>query len=269
MLAEIESWPSARFAPIPKYEPEAEPIFLPTLTAQADPLRTGPAPQDIACPSRVAVTQRADRAESRAESHGPRSGPAQQTTEKVTTFRSGPAQQDNGESHGPRSGPAQQDNGESHGPRSGPAQQDNGESHGPRSGPAQQDDGESHDPRSGPAQQDDGESHGPRSGPVQQDDGESHDPRSGPAQQDDGESHGLQAVEKDSPLPGASAPGPRHLAWPKLPTLTHQRLPLRTAIRCPRSRYPLTPVFPITCPQPQSLPHITREAPAKCPVSHT
>jgi len=131
MLAEIESWPSARFAPIPKYEPEAEPIFLPTLTAQADP------------------------------------------------------------------------------------------------------------------------------------------PRTGPAQQDDGESHGLQAVEKDSPLPGASAPGPRHLAWPKLPTLTHQRLPLSTAVRCPRSRYPLTPVFPITCPQPQSLPHITREAPAKCPVSHT
>ncbi len=37
MLAEIETYPTARYAPKPKYEPESEPILLPALTACAEP----------------------------------------------------------------------------------------------------------------------------------------------------------------------------------------------------------------------------------------
>ncbi|MGA7524490.1 MAG: hypothetical protein WBW84_18710 [Acidobacteriaceae bacterium] len=46
MLAEIETYPGARYAPKPKFEPEHEPVTLPTLTASAapDPLFRNPYP---------------------------------------------------------------------------------------------------------------------------------------------------------------------------------------------------------------------------------
>ncbi|MGB6871646.1 MAG: hypothetical protein WBD93_18680 [Acidobacteriaceae bacterium] len=44
MLAEIETYPGARYAPKPRYEPESEPITLPALTASADE-RPRPHPQ--------------------------------------------------------------------------------------------------------------------------------------------------------------------------------------------------------------------------------
>ena len=239
MLAEIESWPSARFAPIPKYEPEAEPIFLPTLTAQADPPRTGPAPQDIACPSRVAVTQRADRAESRAESHRPRSGPAQQ---------------DNGESHGPRSRTTEKATA--------------------RAAVLHSRTTEKATTRAAVLRSRTTEKVTARAAVLRSRTTEKATTRAAVLRSRTTEKATAFRPWKRFPLtrgfsPGPPAPRMAKTPHPHPPTPAAPHRYTLSAIRCPLSRYPLTPVFPITCPQPQSLPHITREAPAKCPVSHT